>query len=132
MQVMVFDSQLGITQLQQPRDRRRRERMDADTTVTHDFREGDILETEPPLVKPKWEADEPQRAKRQKGHEDHLDKLLFIVAKGRVQRAGVFGQVVRAVVFPEIGHFVAGSVVGVEEKVEDDAVETQLGEKAWP
>lgn len=38
----------------------------------------------------------------------------------------MLGSVVRLVVFPQRGYFVAGAVVSVEPEVEDDAVEQEF------
>ena len=127
VEVVVLEHKVAVDHLQEDGRDAGGRGAHADAGVAESFREDEVLVANPPVIKAHGEAHQLEHGVGGQGHEGDLDDLLLCVGVGGHQRVGVLGEVVRAVVLPQAVDLVAGAVVGVEEEVEHDRVEKELG-----
>lgn len=132
VQVMVFDDELCIKELEYPVDGGRSAPVNAKTTVSDDLREHHILITDIPFVERHGHADQLQGTPRKERDDKNIEELLLVVGICSEQWVGMFRQVVCAVIFPQRGHAVHQAVVPIEPEVDRDAVESNLKRQPAP
>lgn len=104
----------------------------AQTGVPRKLGENNILMANPPLVKAHGKSHSLHGEVCHQGDARDVEDLLLKVGVQSEQRVGVLRQVVSAVELPKRLNLVHQTVVPVEPKVKNDAIETGLEEEPLP
>lgn len=100
--------------------------MEAETAVSSELGEHDILVAHPPVVEPHGQTHQFEREVGQQRNSGDVEEFLFMVRVEGEQRIGVLGEMVGAMVLPETVDIVHQTVIQVKPEVEDDAVEANF------
>jgi hypothetical protein len=86
---------------------------------------------QPPFVETYGKAADLEREVCEEWHDGELDNFLLNAREGRQQNVRMLGKMVGPMILPETIHLVHIAMVHVEEKIQDDRVQGELGKDPW-